>query len=293
MRKLSLIFILLPFLSFAQVSSWRGIPKQSTSTPLPQPSGRVQSTPQINNTSTWRTTPPKNPKQYSSDLTKNPNQYYYNIPNYPANYNRPYMYSTWDPYWGYGRWSRWGAPSYGYSQQFEYTYYNTSNYRQPARVYIYEDGKIDTIRGKKPIINIGIQYSSNNQLGAFFAAGNTIYFTMDFLSTFKPDRSTYFEGGTVDQIDFPLIDDLIKERTFYFGIGKRTGRIGVHGMMGFGSETILWRGKDALGEITFPKSKGSFVTLKVGTLYDIKNFTLKFDMDPLRELVQIGAGVNF
>ena len=288
MRKLLIVLILSPFLSFCQ-SKWRtSTPvKNNTTTPSTNTNTNTQTQ------STWRNNPPTTTKSNSS-TTYQPN----NLNNQPNFYGQnPYyysnMYNNYDPYWGYGRWGRWGAPNYGYSNYIDYNYYSPQGYRQPARVYVYEDGQTDTIKGKKPIVNVGFLYSTNKQLGGYFAVGNKIYFIMDFHSTYEPDRSTFFKDGQIDDIDFPLIEDLIKERTFYFGIGRRVERIGIHCMIGFGSEDIFWRGEDVVGEITFPKSNGKFTTLKVGTMYDIKNFTLKFDMDPIREFVQFGVGVNF
>ena len=73
----------------------------------------------------------------------------------------------------------------------------------------------------------------------------------------------------------------------------RSKRMGFHTMIGFGREIIRWRGKDALGEITFPKSNSNFVTAKIGLMHDIKNFTIKVDADPIRDYVQFGLGFNF
>jgi hypothetical protein len=172
-------------------------------------------------------------------------------------------------------------------------YVNDWGYRQPARIYVYEDGKRDTIKGKKPIMNFVLHRTTNQQMGASFTIGNKSYFIVDFVSTFKPDRSTFFPYGNITQVDFPLINDLTKERTIYFGGGSRFKRVGFHVMVGFGSENILWRGKDEIGEITFPKSNSNFTTFKIGVLQDIKNFTLKVDTDPIRNYSQFGVGINF
>ena len=77
------------------------------------------------------------------------------------------------------------------------------------------------------------------------------------------------------------------------GCGIRNKRTGFHTMIGFGNERIMWRGNDAIGEITFPKSQSNFVTAKVGVMKDIKNLTIKFDADPIRNYVQFGLGLNF
>jgi len=97
----------------------------------------------------------------------------------------------------------------------------------------------------------------------------------------------------LDKVDFPLINDLVKKRSLYLGVGKRFGRLGIHTMLGFGSERVLFRGKDVIGEITFPKSYTEYTSLKVGVMRDFKNFTLKFDTDPIRNYSQFGVGLNF
>jgi len=171
--------------------------------------------------------------------------------------------------------------------------WNDWGYRQPARVYVYENGKADTIRGQKPIINFVLGKTTNNQISTSIAIGNRSYFIADFVTTFESDRSTFFPFGTIDKVDFPLISDLKKERTIYLGAGKRFKRTGLHALIGFGTENVYWRGKDAYGEITFPKSQTQFTTIKIGAMRDFKNFTFKFDTDPIRGYSQFGLGLNF
>lgn len=130
-------------------------------------------------------------------------------------------------------------------------------------------------------------------MGAFFTIGNKGYFVFDFNTTYERDRSTYFPYGTINLVDFPLISDLVKQNSFHAGLGKRIGRIGVHGMVGIANERILWRGKDDVGEITFPKSKDNFLTFKFGIMKDFKNFTTKIDYDPIVNYGQLGLGLNF
>ncbi len=171
--------------------------------------------------------------------------------------------------------------------------WNDWGYRQPQRIYVYEDGRRDTIRGKKPIISFGLHKTTDRQIGGFFTIGNRGYFVMDFTSSYEIDRSTFFPYGTITRVDFPLIDDLVIKRSLYLGAGKRFGRTGVHAMVGFGNERVRFRGKDAIGEITFPKSYTEFASIKVGAMRDFKNFTLKFDHEPIRGYSQFGLGLNF
>jgi hypothetical protein len=76
------------------------------------------------------------------------------------------------------------------------------------------------------------------------------------------------------------------------GVGKRIGRLGIHGMIGFGKELVRYQGKDAIGGISFPKSNSSFTTFKVGLIRDFKFVTLKLDTDPIRGYSQISIGLN-
>jgi hypothetical protein len=274
MKKFLLLLMFIPVITFSQVSSWRSTPPQpQRSTPSIQ-----YSTPQRNNMSNWR--------------NSTPNQF-----NKPQLNRRESNVIIRDPWgwnnWGWNRWNMWGAPGFGWNYWTPMWYYNDWGYRQPARVYIYDDGKRDTVRGKKPIISIGLQHTTDNQLGGFFTVGNKVYFIMDFNSTYEVDRSTFFPNGTIDLVDFPLTNDLTKKRGIYLGLGRRVNRFGVHAMMGFTNERVLWRGEDNIGQITFPKSTHNITSFKFGILRDYKNFTLKTDYDPILKYGQIGFGLNF
>lgn len=271
MKKIFSLFLILPILVFSQVSSWRSSSPSSTQSP-----SKVQSP--SNNSSGWRN---YSPREFNKPRPTKPGS---NIIIYNTN---PYYNN-----WGWNNWGAWGAPMYGFNNYYPFWYDNPYGYRQPARVYVYDNNKTDTIFGKKPVINFGLSMTNTKQIGGFFAIGNKGYFILDFITTYKPDNSTYFPYGTLSQVDFPLISDLKKQRTFYIGGGKRFNRTGVHAMIGFGSENVYYRGYDSYGEITFPKFDHSFTTVKLGTMYDLKHFTLKIDFDPFRNCWQLGLGVN-
>lgn len=275
MKKIIFVFLLLPIFSFSQISSWRSNPPSMSSSS----SGSFASP--RSDVSTWRNTPSR---EFNRPQSNKPGS------NIIIN-NNPWGLGAWG--WGWNRWDLWGAPAFGWDFYSPYWYYNSWGYRQPARIYVYEDGKRDTIRGKKPIISFGFHRTTNRQVGGFFTIGNKGYFIMDFTSTYEMDRSTFFPYGTIDKVDFPLKNDLLKMRSFYLGAGKRFGRTGVHGLIGFGNERVLWRGSDAVGNITFPKSNSNFTSIKIGAMHDFKNLTLKFDTDPLRRYSQVGLGLNF
>ena len=271
MKKLFLLFLLLPTMVFSQVSSWRS-----------NPPTRTQSVPSIqgqrSDISMWRTNPPKDNRPQQTKPGSN-----------IVIRNNPWMWNR----WGWNRWDMWGAPTFGFNYWTPSWYWNDWGYRQPSRIYIYQNGKTDTIRGTKPIINFIIHKTTNNQIGTSLAIGGRNYLIVDFVTTYETDHSTFFPYGNISQIDFPLIKDLTKESTFYVGGGKRFKRFGIHGMIGFGNERVFWRGKDEIGEITFPKSNSSFTTIKMGVMKDVKNFTIKFDTDPIRKYSQFGLGLNF
>lgn len=278
MKNLFLIFAMVPMLVIGQVSNWRTNPPQQQSTPQRSTPSIQPSTPQRNDVSSWRTTPPRNDNRQIN----------------PRNSNiivRDPYWNNWG--WGLNRWNMWGAPGFGWNFWQPSWYWNDWGYRQPARIYVYENGKRDTIRGKKPIISFGIQKTTDKQIGGFFTIGNKAYFITEYNSSYERDNSTFFPYGNITQVDFPMVNDLVQKNSFYIGAGKRIKRTGVHVMIGTVNENVKWRGKDAIGFITFPKYKDRFTTLKIGAIHDYKNFTIKLDYDPIISNGTFGLGVNF
>jgi len=278
MKKLLLVLTLIPILSFSQVSNWRSNPPQQQSTPQRSTPSVQQSVPQRNDVSDWRSQPPS--RGYDRPVRTRPGS---NI----------IVRDPWFGGWGWNRWDMWGAPGFGWNFWQPSWYWNDWGYRQPARIYVYDNGKRDTIRGKKPVISFGIQRTTDKQLGGFFTIGNKGYFIMEYNSSVERDNSTFFPYGNITQIDFPLVNDLVQRNSFYIGAGKRIKRTGVHFMIGTVSEDVKWRGRDDLGYITFPKYLDRFTTMKVGALHDFKNLTIKFDYDPIINNKTFGLGVNF
>jgi hypothetical protein len=266
---------------YSQTSNWRTNPPQQS-----QPQQRVETpkvqppTPPRNDVSNWRNQPPSN--GYDRPLRTRPGS---NI------LVRDPFFNDWG--WGWNRWNMWGAPTFGWNYWNPGFYFNDWGYRQPARVYVYDNGKRDTIKGKKPVISFGIQKTGGNQIGGFFTMGNKAYFIAEYNTTFERDFSTFFQYGNITQVDFPMVSDLIEQRNFYVGIGKRIKRTGIHMMIGSVTEDVKWRGKDDIGYITFPKYKDRFTTVKVGVLHDFKNLTIKYDYDPIIRSNTFGLGMNF
>lgn len=274
MKNIIIAFLLLPMISLSQTSTWRSS-SQSSSYPSSSSSSRSNIIPSNeNNVSSWRNSPPKE----------------FNKPQVKQNTNI-IIHEPW--FGGFNRWNTWGAPSFGWNNWSPIYYWNDWGYRQPARIYFFDNGRQDTIKGKKPVINFGLHHTTNSQIGAFFSIGTKGYFIFDFNSTYERDHSTYFPYGTLALVDFPMINDLVKQRSFYFGGGKRIKRFGFHGMLGIANERILFRGKDDIGEITFPKSNDTFITTKVGVLKDFRSLSVKIDYDPVIRYGQMGLGINF
>jgi hypothetical protein len=271
MKSLLISFLLVPTLIFGQVSSWRNNSPQQSQTS--QSTQRVQpSVPQQqNNVSSWRTqTMPIRPGQ--------------SVPQEPL--VRTYRSTMANPYGLY-----YGA--YGYYQPYPYIWYDDYGWRQRSEIRVYENGKIDTV-SKNIYFTAGLGHTNNKQ-ASFWGAigGNKGYFILDYVMSYDIDQNQYYPYGKINDVDFPLSkNNFIKQGTLYLGGGKRIGKLGIHGMIGFGNEIIRWQGKDALGGISFPKSNANFTTFKVGILRDFKFLTLKIDTDPIRGYTQIAIGLN-
>ena len=275
MKKLLMLLLVIPMISFSQVSSWRqtggSVPASSQTSQSTQT--RVQpSIPQQNNVSSWRTqTAPIRPGD--------------NFEGQPL--VRRYRYTDINPYGlQYGVW--------GWYQPFPYMWYDDFGWRQRSEVRIYESGRRDTIRKERVYTSFGFGHTSNKQAAYWGTIGGKRgYFIMDYVMTHAIDQNQYYPYGQINNVDFPLSKtDWKKESTFYVGGGKRIGKIGIHGMIGFGNEVIRWQGKDDLGGISFPKSNTSFTTYKIGLIRDFKFVTLKVDTDPIRGYSQISIGLN-
>ncbi len=268
MKNILFLLVLLPTLAFSQVSSWRTNPPQpQRSVPSVQ-----QSIPQRNDVSRWRTqTEPIRPGQL--------------IPNQPL--TRRWRATPANPYglmWG----------TWGWYQPYPYIWYDDFGWRRRSVVRVYENGKRDTVVVKPILFQAGLGKTNNQQANFWGTIGGTKgYFIMDYVMTYDIDRNQYFPNGNIATADFPVSDELFrKEHTFYLGAGKRFGKLGVHGMIGFGNEILRYQGRDALGGISFPKSNTNFTSIKFGFIKDFKWFSLKFDTDPIRGYSQLGIGLN-
>ena len=270
-----LILILILFCTimlYSQVSTWRQTggsvsPQTTQSAPRVQPSVPQQQ----NNVSSWRN---NSPQQSQTQPDRRGRVFV-------QNWNRQNQFGY---YWG----------NWGWYQPMPYIWYDDFGWRQRSVIHVYENGRKDTIRKERVYNAFGFGHTTNKQ-SAFWGmvGGKKGYFIMDYVMTYEIDKNQYYPYGQINNVDFPLSKtDWKKESTFYVGGGKRIGKIGIHGMIGFGNEVIRWQGKDDLGGISFPKSNSSFTTFKVGIIRDFKFVTLKLDTDPIRGYTQIAIGLN-
>lgn len=274
MKKLLMLLLVIPMISFSQVSSWRqtggSVPASPQTT---QTQTRVQpSIPQQqNNVSSWRNNPPQQSQTQPDRRSRV----------FIQNWNRPNQFGY---YWG----------NWGWYQPMPYIWYDDFGWRQRSVIRIYENGRRDTIRKEKIYTSFGVGHTNNKQ-AAFWGAigGDKGYFIMDYVMTYDIDENQYYPNGNLAIADFPISKEIFKkEHTLYLGGGKRIGKLGVHGMIGFGNEIQRYQGKDDLGGISFPKSNINFTTFKVGLIRDFKWFTLKLDTDPIRGYSQMSIGLN-
>jgi hypothetical protein len=274
---LFLLLAIIPALSYSQVSSWRTSSSQPAQTSQSTQT-RVQTpTPPQNNVSSWRNNPPQQ-SQPQSDLRGRGG-----IQNWNGIQNRGTM-NQFGYYWG----------NWGWYQPYPYIWYDNYGWRQRSVIHVYESGKRDTIRKERVYTSFGFGHTTNKQSVYWGTIGGKKgYFIMDYVMTYAIDQNQFYPYGQINNVDFPLSkNDWKKESAFYVGAGKRIGKIGIHGMIGFGNQVIRWQGKDDLGGISFPKSNSSFTTFKVGIIKDFKFVTLKIDSDPIRGYSQISIGLN-
>ncbi len=130
MKKILFLLTIIPTLTFSQVSNRRSAPPaQQQSTPQRSTPSIQPSTPQRNDVSSWRNQPPS--RGYDRPTRTRPGS---NII-----VRDPWGWNNWG--WGWNRWDMWGAPGFGWNFWQPSWYWNDWGYRQPARVYVYDNGK--------------------------------------------------------------------------------------------------------------------------------------------------------
>lgn len=210
-----------------------------------------------------------------------------------------------DPYWNYGGWgfNRWN-PTLGWNSYSPYFWYDSWGFRNPGRVYVYENGKKDTIRRESIHGSFGLQYNTKNEYGIFAIFGKKTYFITEYSQTNNNYIGTYYPLLTLDRVlpwDDRKLPDEIRSNMFYLGFGKKLDkRVGVHASLGFGKEIRRYKFYDELfvlsnnGEYTFPNYTKNITTVKLGTTIDIsRNLLTKLDFDFGRGCISYGLGLRF
>ncbi len=232
-------------------------------------------------------------------IERNRRSDYYTPPN-----NRPGRYFGYDPWmdWGWG-WNRW-SPMWGWNTYTPFWWYDNWGYRNPGRVYIYDNGVRDTIKIKPLHGSFGLSYNMNNEYGVWMTLGRSVYFIGEYSRTNNRDISVYYPLLTLDKVlpwqDRKLADNL-SSSTFSFGAGKKLNKlVGVHGMVGIGTEESRYRYFDDMyilsnnGEYTIPNYRKTVTSLKVGTILSLSNsFSGKLDYTLGRGEISFGLGLKF
>lgn len=286
-----LIFLLfLPILAFSQTTERQQKEQvRSSGTYNPSPS-----LPQTQRPSYFQ----QNNEFLQKNSVREQNRTYYNR-------NNQKQVIVYDPFMNYGGWgwNRWN-PMFGWNSYHPYFWYDNWGYRNPGRVYIYENGVRDTIKRESIHGTFGIQYNTYNEFGAWATIGKKTYFIVEFSKTNNNNMASYYPLLTLDKVlpwnDRKLADE-VSTNMFTVGLGKKIDkRVGVHLGLGFGNETRRFKYFDEMfvlsnnGEYTFPNYKKSVMTLKIGTIIDVsRSLTTKLDVDVARGCISYGLGLRF
>ena len=214
-------------------------------------------------------------------------------------YNQYYYYPYYnDYYWGYNRWPYY----YGYNYYYPYYWYDTWGYRNPARVYVYDNGKQDTVKVTVPTTVLGLSFNSGRELGGWLTVGRKNYFIVEYSHSYQTDNSTYYSNITIqDAIDWNdrQLKDQVNTGLFSLGLGTHVKKeLSVYGQLGFGSKTVRKKYYDELrilsnnGEYSFPYTHSNVTTVKVGAVYHINKVLAKFDADIVRQTYSVGIGIK-
>lgn len=232
-----------------------------------------------------------------------------NRQNYNRNNNRPVII---DPYWnswgwGWNDWSwgwyRWNAP-FGWNNYHPFFWYDNWGYRNPGRVYIYDNGRRDTIKIKPLHGSLGVLYNQKQELGGWMTLGREIYFIAEYSKSFSPDISVFYPQLTLDRVlpwDDRKLNNQVNTRVFSLGMGKMISkRLGLNFQFAFIKEVDRFKYLDETfilsnnGEYSFPNYTRNLETIKLGGIYNFStSFNSKFDYDLERKLITVGLGVRF
>lgn len=254
---------------------------------------RNQNTPTSSSSSSKITTTELFQKQEIRQESQRPTTQTYTPTTYLPRY--PYRVS---------RWNRWGAPLNHYVYD-EFYFTDRWGYRTPARIYHLRDGKTDTVVGKKNKVRIGVNFSTRNEVGAWFTLGREVYFKGGFNKIISSDKSQFYNHPDVNFYNANTIwndrqlDDVIKGWSTYLGVGREFKNFGVNISLGFGKEENNYQFFDEYyvlsnnGKYSFRNFVDDYLTMSVGITHDYKFLSINADFDPIRKTFYFGAGFNF
>lgn len=291
MKRFLLLAFFLPMMVFGQTERMQKQQIKTESRPQTNP---VRPQPQIQSTSEIN-----QKREIRSNSTQNPNF------STPRNYNFPPRRNFgFGPVWYYDRWNRWGAPL-DYHHYNDFYFSDRWGYRTPARVYYYKNGGQDTIVSKKSKVRLGLNLSSNKEIGGWFTVGRDIYFKASFNRIISEDKSTFYNHPDVNFYNSTVVfsdkrmEDITKGWSVYFGVGREFKNLGVNMSLGFGQDVENYQFFDEYyelsnnGRYSFRNFLDNYTTLSVGLTKDIKSLSLSTDYDPIRNTIYFGLGFNF
>lgn len=212
---------------------------------------------------------------------------------YPVN-----SFYRWNP------WNRWGAP-YNYLGFNDFLYIDRFGYGRNARIYQISDVKKDTVLSKKNKVRVGVNLSTDNQLGGWFTVGRAVYFKGQFSGILNSDRSTFYNHPDVNFNNASLVwqdkrlPDITKGWSLYLGVGRELKNIGFNLSLGLGSEKENFQFFDEYfvlsdnGNYSFKNFIDNYVTFSLGLTHDYKFLSLNAELDPIRKNLFVGVGLNF
>ena len=210
-----------------------------------------------------------------------------------------------NPFWNpWNRWNRWGAP-YSFMRYDDFFFFDRFGYRRPARIYYSNNNRIDTVVSRKTKTRLGLNFSSNNQLGGWLTVGRAFYFKGQFQKTLVTDRSEFYTHPDVNFYNATTVwgdqrlSDITKGWSLYLGVGREIKNLGINLSLGIGNETENFQFFDEYyqlsnnGKYSFRNFVDNYVSFSLGITHDYKFLSLNADVDPLRKNILVGVGFNF
>jgi len=211
---------------------------------------------------------------------------------------------AWGGIGGWNQWYRWGAP-YSFNSFYDWDVYDRWGYRRPARIFQLSDGRRDTVLSKKNKVRLGINFSTNNEIGGWVTIGNAVYFKGQFNKIISSDRSEFYNNPDVNFYNASSVwndkrlEDITKGWSVYLGVGREFKYFGVNLSLGIGNEQENYQFFDELyilsnnGNYSFKNFVDNYVSTSIGITHDYKFLSISADFDPLRKTFWLGTGFNF